>query len=80
MKQVHGKIRWVDTLTGQGQIRLDDGTSYWFHVCNFIGANSYYPHLVTNVSIQQGDNVTATIDSDPDIVRACGLSNIQKVG
>jgi hypothetical protein len=74
---VQGTIRWYDSLSGEGVIRVGD-TCFGFFACNVVGANSPYPFKVTNVSFRAGDKVTALISEDPDTVRHLGLINIQR--
>lgn len=81
MKTKIAKLRWFDKLTGKGYMRLlDNNVSYPFYLCNFVGANSHYPHLVTNISLEdiekQGQLFEVVLDSDPYILLSCGLSNI----
>lgn len=81
MKTKIAKLRWFDKLTGSGYMRLlDDNVSYPFYLCNFVGANSHYPHLVSNISLEdiekQGQLFEVLLDSDPSILSSCGLSNI----
>lgn len=66
------KLRWYDTLTGHGQMRLiDDDVSYPFYICNFTGADSHYPHLVSNIKAEDikadGQLFEVVLDSDPYI-------------
>ena len=82
MKKHIAKLRWYDSLTGHGAMRLvDNEVSYSFYICNFIGADSHYPHLVTNIKADDikadGQLFEVTLDSDPDILKSCGLSNIK---
>ena len=75
------KLRGYDALTGHGHMRLvDNNVSYPFYVCNFKGADSYYPFLVTNIKAEdikaEGQLFEVTLDSDPYILLSCGLSNI----
>lgn len=73
---VSGVIRWFDESSGDGSIRLSSGKSCYFYSCNVIGADSMYPHLVTNVQFKEGDKVECLISSDPFIVEQCGLTSI----
>lgn len=74
---VEGTIRWYDSLSGEGMIRVGD-KCFGFFACNVVGANSPYPFKVTNVAFKAGDKVSGLISSDPDIVRALGLISIRK--
>jgi hypothetical protein len=60
--EVTASVRWFDKYTGQGQVRLASGRSVPVYACNMIGADSYYPHLVTNVTLTQGDVLNGTLD------------------
>jgi cold shock CspA family protein len=75
--KVTGTIRWFDESSGEGMIRLDSGTSVWFHSCNCIGADSMYPELVTNIQFTEGQRVSAEIDDDGFIFRAIGLTSVK---
>lgn len=73
-----GVIRWFDSVSGEGVVRLDDGPSIFFFACNVVGADSCYPQLVKNVSFEAGEKVTCEISNDPYMYRALGLTNVEK--
>lgn len=77
--KVVGKIRWFNKLSGEGAIRLSNGKSIQFFACNVEGANSHYPHLVTNVDFIEGESVTALVPDDPYLARDLGLIEIKKI-
>jgi len=72
------KVRWYDSLTGEGVLReVDTKKSYVFYACNFKHANSMFPHLVTNVSLEKGLTVYGIIPEDIYTLRACGIDQMQ---
>jgi cold shock CspA family protein len=78
--QVEGTVRWFDQISGEGSIRLGDGDlsrSIHFFSCNFNGANSQYPQLVTNVQLKDGQRVKATLC--PDMFKDLGLINLEVI-
>ncbi len=73
-----GTIRWFDKMSGEGAIRGRNGKSHRFFVCNAVGADSHYPHLVTTVKFEAGEFVTFELSNDPHTYRECGATNIRK--
>jgi cold shock CspA family protein len=73
-----GSIRWFDESSGEGVIRLDNGVSAWFFSCNVIGANSLYPHLVSNVHFKEGEKIECEMSNDAYMFRELGFTSIRK--
>lgn len=76
--KVKGIIRWWDKTSKEGMIRLDSGMSCWLYASNVIGADSAYPHLVTNVQFEAGDAVEGVILADQHIFKNCGITQVRK--
>lgn len=75
--RVKGKIRWFNESSGEGVIRLENGISVPFYSCNVVGADSGYPHLVSNVQFTEGQDVVATIPADLHMFESLGLIKIK---
>lgn len=76
--KVKGKIRWWDKSSKEGMVRLDSGMSCWLYACNVVGADSDYPHLVTNVQFEAGDAVEGIVSADQHIFKSCGITEVRK--
>lgn len=76
--KVKGQIRWWDKTTNEGMVRLDSGMSCWIYACNVVGADSQYPHLVTNVDFEAGDVIEGVVSADQDIFKSCGITQVRK--
>lgn len=76
--KVKGKIRWWDKNSKEGMVRLDSGMSCWLYACNVVGADSHYPHLVTNVQFEAGDAVEGIVSADQHIFKSCGITEVRK--
>lgn len=76
--KVKGAIRWWDKTTKAGMVRLDSGMSCWLYACNVVGADSHYPHLVTNVQFEAGDAVEGTISADQYLFKSCGITRVYR--
>lgn len=77
--EVRGAIQWIDSLSGEGMMRLENGLSHYFFICNVEGANSAYPHLVSNVTLKAGDKITGIVSADAYMFRECGIYGIKKI-
>lgn len=76
--KVKGIIRWWDKTSKEGMVRLDSGMSCWLYACNVAGADSGYPHLVTNVQFEAGDAIEGVISADQHIFKSCGITQVRK--
>ena len=71
-------VRWFDELSGQGMLRdTETMISYPFYSCNVKGANSLYPQLVDNVTLEKCLTVFGIISDDNYLLRNCGVTEIQ---
>jgi hypothetical protein len=71
-------VRWFNESSGEGVLRdTETMRSYMFYACNVEGANSLYPQLVTNISLNKGDTVFGTISEDTYMLRECGIIDIK---
>ncbi len=71
-----GIIRWFDSLSGIGSIRMKHGESLKFYSCNVRGADSRYSHLVSNINFTAGAEVNFTLDADSDIINSIGARDV----
>lgn len=73
---VQGSILWFNESSGEGMVRLDNGRFFLFYSCNVIGADSYYPELVTNIQLKEGQRVSAVLSGDLNKVKELGLIQV----
>ncbi len=71
-----GKVRYFNESSGEGAIRDSaTGITVAAYACNIKGANNAHPHLVTNKTLKEGDNVIFTL-GDYHTTKACGACDI----
>lgn len=75
--QVTATVRWFCKSSGEGVARLSTGVSVPLFACNVEGADSCYPHLVSNVSLSEGQQLTGVISADQYLTANCGLTSVK---
>ncbi len=73
-----GRVIWYDKSGGVGMLEdAETKLSIRFYACNFVGADSHFPELVKNVTVDRGDGLRFAINPDPYISLHIGATELK---